>query len=44
MELALSQGRQPPNNSLEHTHPERGFMYDVAVLRRTARGRWAAQS
>jgi hypothetical protein len=23
-----------PNNSLERTQPERGLMYDVAVLRR----------
>jgi len=30
------------NNSLERTQPQRGFMYDVAVLRRSARGRWAA--
>ena len=29
----------PPNNSLERTQPQRGFMYDVAVLRRSARGR-----
>ena len=29
------------NNSLERTQPQRGFMYDVAVLRRSARGRWA---
>src|SRR3990172_8823798 len=32
----------PPNNSLERTQPQREFMYDVAVLRRSARGRWAA--
>jgi len=31
-----------PNNSLERTQPQRDFMYDVAVLRRSARGRWAA--
>ena len=31
-----------PNNSLERTQPQRGFMYDVAVLRRSARGRSAA--
>ena len=28
-----------PNNSLERTQPQRGFMYYVAVLRRSARGR-----
>ena len=28
-----------PNNSLERTQPQRDFMYDVAVLRRSARGR-----
>ena len=28
-----------PNNSLERTQPQRGFMHDVAVLRRSARGR-----
>jgi hypothetical protein len=28
-----------PNNSLERTQPQRGFMYDVAVLRRSARSR-----
>jgi len=27
------------NLSLERTPPQRGFMYDVAVLRRSARGR-----
>jgi len=27
------------NNSLQRTQPQRGFMYDVAVLRRSARGR-----
>jgi hypothetical protein len=27
------------NNSLERTQPERDFMYDVALLRRSARGR-----
>jgi len=31
-----------PNNSLERTQPQRGFMYDVAMLRRSARGRWEA--
>jgi len=30
---------KPPNNSLERTQPQRDFMYDVAVLRRSARGR-----
>ena len=30
------------NNSLERTQPQRYFMYDVAVLRRSARGRHAA--
>jgi len=30
---------EPPNNSLERTQPQREFMYDVAVLRRSARGR-----
>jgi len=30
---------QPANNSLERTQPQRDFMYDVAVLRRSARGR-----
>ena len=30
----------PPNNSLERTQPQRDFMYDVAVLRRSARGRY----
>jgi len=29
----------PPNHSPELTQPGRGFMYDVAVLRRSARGR-----
>ena len=28
-----------PNNSLERTQPQRDFMHDVAVLRRSARGR-----
>ena len=31
-----------PNNSLERTQPQRGFMYHVAMLRRSARGRYAA--
>ncbi|OGO70929.1 MAG: hypothetical protein A2Z37_02020 [Chloroflexi bacterium RBG_19FT_COMBO_62_14] len=26
---------RPPNNSLERTQPQREFMYDVAVLRRS---------
>ena len=30
-----------PNNSLERTQPQRGFMYHIAVLRRSARVRWA---
>ena len=30
------------NHSLERTQPQRDFMYDVEVLRRSARGRWAA--
>ena len=30
----------PANNSLERTQPQRGFMYDVALLRRSARGRY----
>jgi len=29
------------NNSLERTQPQRDFMYDVAVLRRSARSRYA---
>ena len=29
----------PSNNSLERTQPQRGFMYVVAMLRRSARGR-----
>jgi hypothetical protein len=33
------QVRRPANNSLERTQPQRDFMYDVAVLRRSARGR-----
>jgi hypothetical protein len=28
-----------PNNSLERTQPQREFIYDVAVLRRSARDR-----
>ena len=30
-----------PNHSLERTQPQRDFMYDVAALRRSARGRYA---
>ena len=33
----------PANNSLERTQPQRGFKYDVAVLRRSARGRYPAK-
>jgi len=33
---------RPPNNSLERTQPQRDFMYDFALLRRSARSRWAA--
>jgi hypothetical protein len=32
----------PPNNSLERTRPQRDFMCDVGMLRRSSRGRWAA--
>jgi hypothetical protein len=32
-------GDGPANNSLERTQPQREFMYDVAMLRRSARGR-----
>jgi len=32
-------GKVVHNNSLERTQPQRDFMYDVAVLRRSARGR-----
>ena len=32
-------GAGPANNSLERTQPQRGLMYDVAVLRRSARSR-----
>jgi hypothetical protein len=32
-------GWSAANNSLERTQPQRGFMYDVAVLRRSAQGR-----
>jgi len=28
-----------PNHSLERTQPQRDFMYDVAMLRRSARSR-----
>src|SRR3989337_1146059 len=34
-------GKVVHNNSLERTQPQRDFMYDVAVLRRSARGRYA---
>jgi len=44
--MLVSGGRDGPNgegraanNSLERTQPERGLMYDVAVLRRSARSR-----
>jgi hypothetical protein len=30
------------NNSLWRAQPQRDFMYDVAELRRSARGRWAS--
>ena len=33
---------QLPNHSLERTQPQRDFMYDVGMLRRSARGRSAA--
>ena len=32
-------GKVAHNNSLERTQPQRGFMYDVDTLRRSARGR-----
>jgi hypothetical protein len=32
-------GVWPPNHSLERTQPQRDFKDDVAVLRRSARGR-----
>jgi hypothetical protein len=35
----LADAAPPPNHPLERTQPQRGFMYDVAVLRRSARGR-----
>ena len=28
-----------PNHSLERTQPQRGFMYEVVMLRRSARSR-----
>jgi hypothetical protein len=31
--------RSLPNHSLERTQPQREFMYDVAMLRRSSRGR-----
>jgi len=43
LDMGLLIGRdlaKGPNNSLERTQPQRGFMYDVAVLRRSARGRY----
>jgi hypothetical protein len=33
----------PANNSPERTQPQRGCMYDVAVLRRSVRCRWASE-
>ena len=30
------------NHSLERAQPQRDFKHDVAMLRRSARGRWAA--
>jgi len=36
--------RSQHNNSLERTQPQRDFMYDVAMLRRSARSRYAAIS
>jgi hypothetical protein len=41
MKPGLWATRATPNNSLERTQPQRDFMYDVEVLRRSARGRWA---
>jgi hypothetical protein len=41
-DMAMPELGGSPNNSLERTQPQRGFMYDVAVLRGSARGRWAA--
>ena len=38
--LAL-RAHQAIYNSLERTQPRRGFMYDIAVLRRSARNRYA---
>jgi hypothetical protein len=37
--LAIHPKTNPANNSLERTQHQRGFKYDVAVLRRSARGR-----
>ena len=31
--------KERPKNPLERTQPRREFIYDVAVLRRSARGR-----
>jgi hypothetical protein len=39
MSIALGQINKPPNPSLERTQPQREFMYDAAVLRRSARSR-----
>jgi hypothetical protein len=38
-DLVLICSRSLPNNSLERTQPGRDVMYDVAMLRRSARGR-----
>jgi hypothetical protein len=32
------------NNSLERTQPQRGFMYDEDMLRRSARSRYTAEA
>jgi len=42
--MSLDCTEAPHNNSLERTQPERGFKYDVGVLRRSARGRYAAMN
>jgi hypothetical protein len=34
--IAACAAYHAPNNSLERTQPQRGFMYDVAELRRSA--------
>jgi hypothetical protein len=36
---ALAEGGLAPNNSLERTQPQRDFMYDVGMLRRSVRSR-----